>query len=258
MSVLSGGPFEGREVAGMATADLEAAKVWAIRALKQAQREENAGLAAQHSNDLVQLDAERVRRWEHVTSEQPLAGTPRQLGTRAGFPPTAAPSASLRSVEPMMALTVWQPWAWAIAEGFKLVENRDWKPAPKLLSPGQRLAIHAAVRAVDREALMSVREALFRSRGRADGALPWEVPPADSKAYVLGGIVAVATYRGHVTLRRELPLAQQPWFVGDFGWLLEGVVKLRQPVPARGQQGLWALPGEVLFAVDAQLRGGGR
>jgi DNA polymerase-1 len=42
----------------------------------------------------------------------------------------------------MWALTVWQPWAWAIAMGFKLIENRSWPPPRWLI--GRELAIHAA------------------------------------------------------------------------------------------------------------------
>lgn len=41
----------------------------------------------------------------------------------------------------MLALTVKQPWAWATAAGIKPVENRAWRPSPKVI--GQRIAIHA-------------------------------------------------------------------------------------------------------------------
>lgn len=43
----------------------------------------------------------------------------------------------------MRALTVRQPFAWAIAHGHKPVENRTW--APPLGAVGERIAIHAAV-----------------------------------------------------------------------------------------------------------------
>jgi len=44
----------------------------------------------------------------------------------------------------MYAITLWQPWATAMAAGFKTIETRPW-PAPKNLI-GQRIAIHAAKR----------------------------------------------------------------------------------------------------------------
>lgn len=254
MTTLAGGPHEGRELTLLKTTELEAAVTWAKRALQQASREENAGLVAQHTNDLAQLDAERQRRWnKFTTSEQPQAEQARKLGAVVG-PPEPATRASLRSLPPLKALTVWQPWAWAIAEGFKKVENRDWKPYPKVLAPGERIAIHAALRALDREALKSVRHALYQSRGRADGALPWEVPVEDS-AYTYGGIVAVAKFSHLVTLRRDLAVDQQPWFVGQYGWVLEDVKKLPKPVQVRGAQGIWQVPGAELFAIDEQLKG---
>lgn len=254
MSTLAGGPLEGREVVRLKTFELEYAKACALKALKKAEREENAGLVAQYTNDLAQLDSECQRRWNQFTSEQPQAEAPRKLGAVVGLPPPAT-GASIRSLPPMKALTVWQPWAWAIAEGFKRVENRDWKPAPSMLGSGDRLAIHAAVRAVDREALKHVRHALYASRGRADGPHPWDVPLPESPKYVLGGIVAVAKYSHHVSLRRDLPMDQQPWFVGQFGWVLTDIQKLSKPLQVRGAQGLWAVPGDVLFAIDEQLKG---
>ena len=45
------------------------------------------------------------------------------------LPPGAVLSAGgVRTYQGFAALTVWQPWAWAIAAGLKRVENRGWKP----------------------------------------------------------------------------------------------------------------------------------
>lgn len=46
----------------------------------------------------------------------------------------------------MKAISVWQPWAWLIAHGYKTIEARSW-PAPEALV-GQRIAIHASQRKV--------------------------------------------------------------------------------------------------------------
>ena len=48
----------------------------------------------------------------------------------------------------MKALTVIQPWAWAIAHAGKRVENRTWGPPRDVI--GQRIAIHAGRRLDDR------------------------------------------------------------------------------------------------------------
>ena len=42
----------------------------------------------------------------------------------------------------MKAVTIRQPFAWAIAAGFKDIENRGWAPR---VEPGELIAVHAAV-----------------------------------------------------------------------------------------------------------------
>ena len=44
----------------------------------------------------------------------------------------------------MRALTLWQPWAHAVAHLGKRIENRPWKPWPAVI--GTRVAIHAAAK----------------------------------------------------------------------------------------------------------------
>lgn len=48
----------------------------------------------------------------------------------------------------MIALTLWQPWATAVALELKTIETRSWAPHPnqRLVGTGRRLAIHAAAR----------------------------------------------------------------------------------------------------------------
>ncbi len=43
----------------------------------------------------------------------------------------------------MRALTLHQPWAWAVAAGHKVVENRTWAPSPKAVRLGDLFAVHA-------------------------------------------------------------------------------------------------------------------
>jgi hypothetical protein len=43
----------------------------------------------------------------------------------------------------MKAITIRHPWPWAICYMGKPLENRDWKPSPYQLKPGEKFAIHA-------------------------------------------------------------------------------------------------------------------
>ncbi len=123
----------------------------------------------------------------------------------------------------MKALTVRQPWAWAIAKGMKLVENRTWYPSDDVI--GARLAIHAGKAKPDVADITTVAK-----RCGMKGAqliLP------------RGAIVATVRVTGVARKRSEVPVAQRAWFSGPVGWLLDEVEELVEPVESKGQLGLW-------------------
>lgn len=126
----------------------------------------------------------------------------------------------------MKALTVHQPWAWAIAHGHKTVENRPWTTSYR--GP---LAVHAGRRHDPRAV------AVFE---RAGVAMPDDMPR--------GVIVAV------VDLVDVVDDHPSPWsFVEHRHWLLANVRRLDRPVPARGRLGLWALDDATITAVFEAL-----
>lgn len=140
----------------------------------------------------------------------------------------------------MQALTIWQPWTWAICHAGKRIENRVWAPPPSMI--GRRLAIHAAVKADTLDAFEAVRdncpEELARSFDSAD--LP------------MGSVVAVARLFGIVRSRPGRSSSQVVWWAGLIGWELSDLVVLPTPVPCKGRQKLWELPDEVAAEVDHQ------
>jgi len=141
------------------------------------------------------------------------------------------------SKSPILGLTVYRPWSWAIAEGLKDVENRSWTPNIPI---GHYLAIHAGLK-WDRSALP-----FFDRIRRMPGCnLPGVTPRADQCDE---GIIAIAKYGGYITPDQA---PDNPWLIGPYGWKLDHVVKLNQPVPCKGAQRLWALPPDVLALVRA-------
>lgn len=140
-------------------------------------------------------------------------------------------------VRPLRAITLWRPWPWAIIHLGKDVENRDWRPAPSLLAPGDCLAIHAG-KAWDAGAAIWL-----------EGACSGDTPiPAES--WLSQGIVAIVRFAGVVET------STSTWFVGRYGWRIEDVVPLPRPVPCRGAQGLWTVPDELLSEAREQYRAG--
>jgi hypothetical protein len=160
----------------------------------------------------------------------------------------------------LRAITLHQPWAWAVLVLSKRVENRTWKPSRRQLVPMDPLVIHAGM-TVDRKGLSWLKMA------QAERRLPeadWDVhiPSADDfyrenmgRLTDRGAVVGVVSYRGVIQSSRD------PYFVGPFGWLLEDRIPLCSTVPARGAQGLWKLSVALERNVrlrweEAQLRSG--
>ena len=130
----------------------------------------------------------------------------------------------------MKALSIRQPWAWAILYAGKDIENRSWKHPYR--GP---VAIHAA-KGMTRNEWAEGYDVLRAIRGRAT---PF-VSPQDLKR---GGIVGVAEIIDCVDQ------SDSPWFFGRYGFVL---AKARPVpfIPLRGQLGFFPLPAEV----EAQLQ----
>lgn len=150
-------------------------------------------------------------------------------------------------------ITIRQPWAVWICHRGKRVENRVWPPPQSMV--GEYLAIHAgkiesltqddiddAKEFVEEREIPSIpgTEKIWRRRG--EGYVLSDETTMPMRECPSGAIVAVAKLVG---VTEESP---DPWFVGPYGWLLDDVRAI-EPVPCRGQQGLWALPPSVLATV---------
>jgi hypothetical protein len=128
----------------------------------------------------------------------------------------------------MKAITLWQPWASAIALGHKTIETRSW--ATRYRGP---LAIHAARRPMDVEELL-LANAHLPNLDLPLGAVVAtchlvECLPADAAA------IARLRFEGFAP-REDLWGNFSP---GRYAWILRDVRALPRPIPARGAQGLW-------------------
>lgn len=141
----------------------------------------------------------------------------------------------------MNALTLKHPWAVAIRDWGKPVENRTWKPPRSLI--GQWFAIHGGVvpkgRARD-EAFTDLMSLI------GQGLAPRNVPTADA---IVPGILCVVRLDRVVQPGDDDPIVSSPWFTGPYGWVLSDVVPMPEPIPCSGRQGLWPLLEDVLAKV---------
>lgn len=118
---------------------------------------------------------------------------------------------------PEIALSVRQPWAWAIIHGGKDIENRG-RGAWSSRMVGRRIAIHAS-RGMTRDEYDSSRFI----RG-----ISGKCPAAAD--LVRGGII------GAVTLTAIVCEHDSPWFFGPRGLVLTDAEPV-DPIPATGQLG---------------------
>lgn len=136
---------------------------------------------------------------------------------------------------PTLALSVRQPWAWAIIHGGKDVENRTRAAIVNGNMPtaiGQRIAIHAGIGMTQDE----YREALV-TFGAAGVTAPM---PGD---LLRGGIIGTVEVIG--IARKGRDLLESPWFFGPYGLLLRRARECPF-VGAKGQLGLftWSPSGQ--------------
>lgn len=134
---------------------------------------------------------------------------------------------------PEIALSVRQPWAWAIVHGGKDVENRV-KRAITMggMKPG-RIAVHAA-KGMTRDE--------YDGAARFMAKLGLDVPRPDELRR--GGIIGTVTVTGHV---KE---SDSPWFFGPWALTLEDASECRH-VACSGALGYFRWQPDVEAEFDA-------
>jgi ASCH domain len=118
-------------------------------------------------------------------------------------------------------LTIRQPWAGAVAAGYKDVENRSWSTSYR--GP---LLIHAA--------------------GRVDPG--WvDSPMADTLAGIDDEHTGVhSAIIGQAILADVVRDSDSPWAIPDlYHWVLDQAMPFLVPIPARGRLGLWFVGREL-------------
>lgn len=130
-------------------------------------------------------------------------------------------------------LTLIRPWAWAIFNAGKDIENRAWKPTQNQLQPGDWLAIHAGKKWEQEEVFWI--EDMFGVK----------VPHQDE--HPKGVIIGLVKYFGVITK------SDSRWFFGPYGWIWRKAIAFPEPIPHKGAQGLWTLEPAALAQVEKAI-----
>jgi hypothetical protein len=138
----------------------------------------------------------------------------------------------------MKAITVQQPWAWAIIHGGKDIENRSrigtWRPAR-----GQRVAIHASQRWSDTGAHSGLIWEALAEIGWTAGPRALKDDPRGLLTF--GAIIGTATVAGVHSARS----CCRPWGEAGVTHLVLADPVPVEPIPCRGALGLWTVPDDI-------------
>ena len=150
----------------------------------------------------------------------------------------------------MRALTIQQPYAWAVCRGGKTVENRanrkgQARAKAQFNHPGS-LLIHTSQRDAGQDAYR-----LVKHLSTVDPGVPG-LPKSDT-AWEYGAFIAVVHLAGvHTADECYDPVTGRhcsPWGEPNAAHLqLADVRILHRPVPHRGQLGLWAVDDPIVLA----------
>jgi hypothetical protein len=136
----------------------------------------------------------------------------------------------MNETKTLRALTLHQPYAWAVVAGHKTTENRSFRTSHRGL-----LLIHTGL-----------------SRASLDAELPAGIVPP--RGLPFGCIVGAARLVDCVEFDED-HFAEDGWACGPVCWLLRDAVRFARPLPWVGNVGLWR--AEVNDALRRQLKAAG-
>lgn len=131
-----------------------------------------------------------------------------------------------------MCLAIKQPWAWAIFNAGKNIENRDWPTRFR-----GRIAILASKGMTQEE----YDEGCYFIERTESGIM---IPSYESM--IRGSII------GTVEITDCGKFHSNKWFVGTYGMLLYRPVKFITPIAARGKLGIFRLEPSIADQVEAE------
>lgn len=138
----------------------------------------------------------------------------------------------------MKALSIRQPWAWAIIRGFKPWENRTWNS-----NFCGMFAVHAS---------LTFDHGGYRwicANHKMLGIDVADIPAAAD--FVRGEIVGFATMDGCVKVDKYNE--KEPWLFGPVGFKISEPMELIEPIKCKGALNFFYLPKRVDKMVTAML-----
>jgi len=139
---------------------------------------------------------------------------------------------------PLRAITLWQPWAWAL-----IFANKDYENRPRSLGVTGWVAVHVGLHRDDEYEFDALRSMPNGIRKVSNETIQEQ----------RGHIIGLARINRWVDRRDARP---SPWLAPLLGVaaVITDRIALKTPVKCRGMQGAWRVPEDVERQVREQLR----
>ena len=130
----------------------------------------------------------------------------------------------------MKALSIKQPWVYAILREGKVIENRSWQRAFR-----GWVALHAS------------------AQPQRDAGFPRGIRIPDLAKLDYSAICGVARVVDIVSKSRSKWFWRSEDGSTNYGWVLADVTALKTPIPCKGALGLWQVSPKVFRELQRQL-----
>ena len=160
----------------------------------------------------------------------------------------------------MKAVTLYQPWATLIVDGWKTIETRNWRPPEYAI--GQRIAIHAG-KTLIHGIEIPLRSEIIKAYGTPwHDAMPFGMVLGTAVLKMVRQVARVEGDRAYFGISTTANSVEIDIY-GDFSagrwlWFLEDIQKFERPIPARGRHMLWEFDSNDIPAPSQALSQSGQ
>jgi predicted transcriptional regulator len=147
----------------------------------------------------------------------------------------------------MKTISIWNPFASLIVNGFKLYETRTWKAPDYLI--GQTLGIAST------KTILPAQRGHWVDPAFQDFYAGTELPPPIDlpHGYLLGTVTLESVELMTAEMMENVSVEEQSygwWQEGFYAWRMTNPRALFEPIPIRGRQGIYDWKGDLNYAPD--------